>query len=116
VASTSPSVITQVSALLDLLVLDRDNPRSLGWVAQTLRGRLARLAGSPPGVMPVMAMPVPDPEEWTLDTLCERDAGGRFGILQVLLQQCVDASYRLSDDLTARYFAHSADVRYSVGA
>jgi uncharacterized circularly permuted ATP-grasp superfamily protein/uncharacterized alpha-E superfamily protein len=105
-----------IPALLDLLVLDRDNPRSLGWVAQTLRGRLARLAGSPPGVMPVMAMPVPDPEEWTLDTLCERDAGGRFGILQVLLQQCVDASYRLSDDLTARYFAHSADVRYSVGA
>ncbi|HWS05338.1 MAG TPA: circularly permuted type 2 ATP-grasp protein, partial [Burkholderiaceae bacterium] len=27
----------EVAALLDLLVLDRDNPRSLGWVAQTLR-------------------------------------------------------------------------------
>jgi uncharacterized alpha-E superfamily protein len=34
-----------IPALLDLLVLDRDNPRSLGWVVQTLRGRLARLAG-----------------------------------------------------------------------
>ncbi|HEX2547561.1 MAG TPA: circularly permuted type 2 ATP-grasp protein [Ramlibacter sp.] len=105
-----------IPALLDLLVLDRENPRSLGWVAQTLRGRLAKLAGSPPGVMPVMAMPVPDPEEWTLETLCERDAHGRYAILQVLLQQCVDASYRLSDDLSARYFAHSADARYSVGA
>ena len=105
-----------IPALLDLLVLDRENPRSLGWVAQTLRGRLAKLANSPPGVMPVMAMPVPDPQEWTLETLCERDASGRYGILLVLLRQCVDASYRLSDDLTARYFAHSADARHSVGA
>jgi uncharacterized alpha-E superfamily protein len=105
-----------IPALLDLLVLDRDNPRSLGWVAQTLRGRLAKLAGSPPGVMPVMAMPVPDPQRWTLDALCDRDADGRYAPLLELLQQCVDASYRLSDDLAARYFAHSLDGRYSVGA
>ena len=51
-----------IPALLDLLVLDRDNPRSLSWVAQTLRGRLAKLAGTPAGVMPVMAMVVPDPK------------------------------------------------------
>ena len=88
----------------DLLVLDRDNPRSLGWVAQTLRGRLARLAGSPPGVMPVMAMTVPDPQHWALEPLCERDAEGRHAALRELLQQCVDASFRLSDDLSARYF------------
>ena len=30
----------------ELLLLDRDNPRSLGWVAQTLRGRLARSLAS----------------------------------------------------------------------
>lgn len=105
-----------VPALLDLLVLDRDNPRSIGWVAQTLRGRLARLAGSPPGVMPVMAMPVPDPQHWKLEALCERDSGDRHGRLLELLQQCVDASYRLSDDLTARYFALTGDGRFSVGA
>jgi uncharacterized alpha-E superfamily protein len=105
-----------IPALLDLLVLDRDNPRSLGWVAQTLRGRLARMAGSAPGVMPVMAMVVPDPQHWKLESLCERDAQGRHARLLELLQQCVDASFRLSDDLTARYFAHSGDGRYSVGA
>ena len=105
-----------IPALVDLLVLDRDNPRSLGWVAQTLRGRLARLAGSQPGAMPVMAMVVPDPQHWTLEALCARDATGRHAALLELLQQCVDASYRLSDDLTARYFAHSGDGRFSVGA
>ena len=105
-----------MAALVDLLVLDRDNPRSLGWVAQTLRGRLARLANSPPGVMPVMAMTVPDPQRWSLESLCERDEDGRHARLLELLQQCIDASFRLSDDLSARYFAHSSDARYSVGA
>jgi uncharacterized alpha-E superfamily protein len=105
-----------ILALLDLLVLDGDNPRSLGWVAQTLRGRLARLAGSPTGVMPVMAMPVPDPQHWKLESLCERDEDGQHARLLELLQQCVDASYRLSDDLTARYFALTGDGRFSVGA
>lgn len=105
-----------IPALVDLLVLDRDNPRSLGWVAQTLRGRLARLAGSPAGVVPVMAMTIPDPRGWTLEALCERDGEGRYASLLELLQQCVDASFRLSDDLSARYFAHSPDARYSVGA
>jgi uncharacterized alpha-E superfamily protein len=105
-----------IPALLDLLVLDRDNPRSLGWVAQTLHGRLARMANAPPGVMPVMAMPVPDPQRWSLEALCERDPEGRHAVLLELLQHCVDAAYRLSDDLTARYFAHSAGGRFSVGA
>lgn len=105
-----------IPALLDLLVLDRDNPRSLGWVAQTLRGRLAKLANAPAGAMPVMAMVVPDPQRWTLEVLCRRDADGGYTALLELLQQCVDASYRLSDDLTARYFSHSGDARHSVGA
>jgi uncharacterized circularly permuted ATP-grasp superfamily protein/uncharacterized alpha-E superfamily protein len=105
-----------IPALVDLLVLDRDNPRSLGWVAQTLRGRLARLAGSPPGQMPFVAMAVPDPQQWTLESLCERDGEGRYARLEELLQQCVDASFRLSDDLGARYFAHTPDGRYSIGA
>lgn len=105
-----------IPALLDLLVLDSDNPRSLGWVAQTLRSRLARMAGSPPGVMPVMAMPVPDPQRWSLEALCVRDEHGRYAPLLEVLQQCVDAAYRLSDDLTARYFAHSGDGRYALGA
>jgi uncharacterized alpha-E superfamily protein len=105
-----------VPALLDLLVLDRDNPRSLGWVAQTLRGRLGKLAGSATGTIPEFALCVPDPEDWSLEALCQRDATGRYAALLELLQQCVDAAYRLSDNLTRRYFAHSGDARYSVGA
>ncbi|NPC55667.1 circularly permuted type 2 ATP-grasp protein [Caenimonas soli] len=105
-----------IPALLDLLVLDRDNPRSLGWVAQTLRGRLAKLAGSAPGEVPDIALTVPDPQQWSLEAMCERDADGRYTTLLDLLQKCTDAAYKLSDDLGARYFTHSGDARHSVGA
>jgi uncharacterized circularly permuted ATP-grasp superfamily protein/uncharacterized alpha-E superfamily protein len=105
-----------LAALLDLLVLDRDNPRSLGWVAQTLRGRLAKLAGTAPGEVPDIALTVPDPEQWSLQAMCGRDGQGNYAALQELLQQCTDAAYQLSDDLGARYFTHSGDARESVGA
>ena len=105
-----------IPALLDLLVLDRDNPRSLGWVAQTLRGRLARLAGSAPGKMPEIALTVPDPQAWSFEAICERDGDGKYTRLLDLLGQCSEAAYKLSDDIGARYFTHSGEGRHSVGA
>jgi uncharacterized circularly permuted ATP-grasp superfamily protein/uncharacterized alpha-E superfamily protein len=60
-----------IAALLELLMLDRDNPRSLGWIAQTLRGRVAKLAGSEAGEIPSMAQQVPDPKTWNLQGLLQ---------------------------------------------
>ena len=104
-----------IPALLDLLVLDRDNPRSLGWVAQTLRGRLTKLAGSAPGEVPEISVIVPDPQTWSLEAMCEHDSAGGYKNLLALLQQCTGAAYQLSDALGARYFSHSGEARYSVG-
>jgi uncharacterized alpha-E superfamily protein len=104
-----------IPALLDLLVLDRDNPRSLGWVAQTLRGRLAKLSGSAPGEVPEIALTIPDPQAWAMHVMCECDEHGRHAALEALLQELTDAAYRLSEDVSARYFTHS-DTRHSVGA
>jgi uncharacterized circularly permuted ATP-grasp superfamily protein/uncharacterized alpha-E superfamily protein len=104
-----------IPALLDLLVLDPDNPRSLGWVAQTLRGRLARLEGSAPGQVPGIALSVPDPKAWSLDALSALDCDERYAGLHEVLRQCAAAAYQLSDDLGARYFTHSSDARESVG-
>jgi uncharacterized circularly permuted ATP-grasp superfamily protein/uncharacterized alpha-E superfamily protein len=105
-----------IAALLDLLVIDRDNPRSLGWVAQTLRGRLAKLAGSAPGEMPDIALTVPDPQQWSLQSMMTRDEGGRYSALLDLMQLCTDAAFELSDNLGARYFTHSGEARQTIGA
>lgn len=102
-----------IPALLDLLVLDRDNPRSLGWVAQTLRGRLARLAGSAPGELSELSLRVPDPAAWTLDGVTGE---GGEATLAAVLAACAGAAYEVSDEISSLYFTHSGEQGQSVGA
>ncbi|MFZ4481758.1 MAG: circularly permuted type 2 ATP-grasp protein, partial [Rhodoferax sp.] len=115
-----------LAALIDLLVLDRDNPRSLAWVAQTLRGRLAKLGGSAPDEMGAMSMRVPDPAAWSLARLCEAqpsgdaagpatDDAGYFFNLNELLMQCTAASFNVSGEISTTYFTHSSTPNQSVG-
>ncbi|MBK8070691.1 MAG: circularly permuted type 2 ATP-grasp protein [Ramlibacter sp.] len=100
----------EMSALLDLLVLDRDNPRSLGWVAQTLHGRLARLAGAAEGEPGLLSLKVPQPARWNVAEISGNDA-----LLHGLLDGCMDAAFGLSDDISAMYFTHSGDGEFSLG-
>lgn len=112
-----------LAALIDLLVLDRDNPRSLAWVAHTLRGRLAKLAGSEPGELHALSLEVPDPAAWSLEELCESqpvaipqgNSGTYFFALNDLLLQCTAAAFRVSDAISTTYFTHSGETKQSVG-
>ncbi len=111
-----------IPALLDLLVLDRDNPRSLGWVVQSLSGRLAKLAGSTPTDMPDLGVALPDPGAWSLAELCSAPHGedggapADFDYLVSLLEDCCDAARDLSDTISRRYFSHAAAGNQSLGA
>lgn len=110
-----------VPALVDLLVLDQDNPRSLAWVAQTLRGRLRKLhRGAQHNAGPGLAdgeseLTLFDPAELPLEALCEQDEAGRYPALAETLARCTSESWRLSDQLGARYFTHSGELRQSLG-
>ncbi len=111
-----------IPALLDLLVLDRDNPRSLGWVVQTLKGRLAKLAQSTPGgsgEVPDLAGHLPDPGSWVLADLGEAPScepgSSRYERLIELLDQCNDAAFELSDNISRQYFSHAASGNHSLG-
>jgi len=121
-------------ALVDLLVIDRDNPRSVSWIAHTLRGRLAKLAGSDPNRLCPLSLKVPNPGSWGLAQLCDsapdlvtsaREPASarvtdppapRFELLKDVLQQCVQASFVVSDDISTTYFTHSGMPNQSVGA
>ena len=105
-----------LAALIDLLVLDRDNPRALAWVAHTLRGRLARLAGAAPDQMSLMSTNVPDPGLWQLEPLCEPGLEDYFGNLRQLLLDCGDAAIQVSEDISVTYFTHAQTVGQSLGA
>ncbi len=124
-----------LAALIDLLVLDRDNPRSLAWVAHTLRGRLAKLAGSEPDELCSMSLRVPDPKNWNLVALCKsqpiltknhptfelHDEGslvesqGYYFALNELLIQCTEAAFNISEEISSTYFTHSGETKQSMG-
>jgi uncharacterized circularly permuted ATP-grasp superfamily protein/uncharacterized alpha-E superfamily protein len=113
-----------IAALLDLLVLDGDNPRSLGWVVKTLRGRLAKLAGCGPGDLSDMSLSLPDPSSWVLAELSEsldaadshNDPSRGYEKLHDLLNACCRAALELSDTLSRRYFSHADSASQSLGA
>jgi uncharacterized circularly permuted ATP-grasp superfamily protein/uncharacterized alpha-E superfamily protein len=104
-----------IAALVDLLVLDRDNPRALAWVAHTLRGRLAKLAGSAPDQLGLLSHSVPDPGQWQLEALCNAGADTDYATLTDLLHGCNEAAYQVSEEIGATYFTHSGEGGQSLG-
>jgi len=121
-----------MAALIDLLVIDRDNPRSVSWVAHTLRGRLAKLAGSDPNELSALSLKVPNPNAWGLVQLCElapdlatpqpdttdplAQKTPGYELLKAVLLQCSHAAYQVSEEISATYFTHAGLANHSVGA
>jgi uncharacterized alpha-E superfamily protein len=105
----------ELPPLIELLVQDNDNPRSLAWVARTLRGRLSKLADTPMGEPDALARLVPELKHTDLAELCESDAAGHHPHLRACLTTCMQAAWQVSDAITARYFSHTDDAD-SVGA
>ncbi|MEX1166023.1 MAG: circularly permuted type 2 ATP-grasp protein [Hydrogenophaga sp.] len=101
-------------ALVDLLVMDRDNPRSLAWVMQTLRARLARLGQSALAQDAVLAHALPNPDTWVLAELGQGEATPEgqpeYPALTALLDQCEQVAIQLSEEITRLHFSH-ADSR-----
>jgi uncharacterized circularly permuted ATP-grasp superfamily protein/uncharacterized alpha-E superfamily protein len=104
----------ELAALLDLLVLDGENPRSLAWVARSLRGRLSKLAGTAPQEPDALTLSVPVLETWLLQDLASFDASGELQALRTCLAECTKAAWQVSDAISARYFSHTRD--YSIQA
>ena len=111
-------------ALLDLLVLDRDNPRSLGWVVMTLRGRLAKLSGHAPVDLPDLTATLTDPGEWAVgdlwresaDSSLDADRQRQCAHFISLMDQLSQSALDLSDAISRRYFSHATNGSQSLGA
>lgn len=108
-----------IASLVDLLVLNGDNPRSLACVAQTLRGRLNKLANGSSEALSPLAQQVPEPSAWRLAELCEQPDQGRLSgaapALLALLEHCQASARRVSEEISATYFTHASDSKHSVG-
>jgi len=87
--------------LLHLLVHDTDNPRSLAWVARTLRDRFAKLARHDPGWAADITAELPVPEAWPLAELAAPGPA-----LVDHLKRAAAQVGELSSIISQRYFAH----------
>ncbi|WP_281788029.1 circularly permuted type 2 ATP-grasp protein [Limnohabitans sp. INBF002] len=105
----------ELAPLIELLVQDNDNPRSLAWVARTLRGRLSKLANTPMGEPDALARLVPDLKQTDLEQLCMPNDVGHHPNLRACLTECMQAAWQVSDAITSHYFSHTDDAD-SVGA
>ena len=109
-------------ALMDLLVTDQDNPRSLGWVAHTLRGRLLRMGQLAHGATGPLAEKVPQllgkaPQSlWPYNTTESLTHSTTDLPLHATLAACQSSAREVSDQLCGLFFTHSVEARYSVGA
>jgi uncharacterized alpha-E superfamily protein len=107
-------------ALVDLLVTNADNPRSLGWVAHTLRSRLRRMGHLADGATVPMAERVPHLIELTAESLWPLKYKATHADIAMPLHQtladCQTAARVVSDQLCGLFFTHSGEARYSVGA
>ncbi len=103
-------------ALLGVLVLDPDHPRSLAWVAKTLRGRLAKLSGDLPHGQYALASMVPDSATWQLAEITSSNAQGQPEALLTLLTQCTDAVTQVTQAISETYFTHSFFRESSLGS
>ena len=104
----------EVLPLLHLLVFDTDNPRSLAWVARTLRDRLRKLARQEPAWVERVVAVLPTPEGWGLEAMASPDAAGRHSALIDALGTCSDAARTLSDEIDRQLFVHVVTRERSV--
>lgn len=95
-----------VSALLELIIVNTDNPRSLAWVANTLRGRLARMGHLAEGRTEELSHHIPRLIGRDVLELCS-DGVRTTPALTDLLFECRQAARQTSDQLNTLFFSHS---------
>ncbi len=105
-------------SLIELLVLDRDNPRSLAWVSSTLQARLAKLEGASIATTPTLVRERSLPHTWERAMLSEALAASAAGDHVAIidrLRSIIDEATGISNVLSQRYFSH-AESSHVVGA
>lgn len=90
-------------ALLELLVQDQDNPRSLSWVIKTMQARLLKLVDDRSGADADLT------SNLILPDLDAPDLAAEF-------ERCQSGAFALSDAISRRYFSHATSGSQSLGA
>ena len=103
-------------ALIELLALDPDNPRSLAWIAQSLASRIAKLADTAKGTVPPILVPFVLPHQWNTAHVTQLASLPDTEPMVDLLRKVNLDGTAISDALSQRYFSHAHGANQTVGA
>ena len=105
-----------IDALIEHVVINHQNPRSLGWVTQTLGTHLNHLHRHDSANMEDLSLRLRSLAPGDLPRLCQANEIGDFIHLQEYLAHCIDTAGELSREISLRHFTHTGEARRSVGA
>lgn len=105
-----------IDALIEHVVINHQNPRSLGWVTQALGNRLNHLHRNDPANMEDLSLRLSSLTPEDLPKLCQANEIGDFIHLQEYLAYSIETSADLSREISLRHFTHTGEARRSVGA
>ena len=101
-----------LDALLDLLVLSQDNPRSLSWVIKSLKSRLLKLPGNEIDLEDSLVAKLPA----LIDMLVSTSYNLQSPNLTAGFEECKTSAFALSDQISQRYFSHASSASQSLNA
>lgn len=100
----------ELAALLDLLIVDDENPRAIATMLQVLRREIPRLPDTGAGPAATLLDGFPDSVEYMdLHALVEPGPEGHLGALDVV-KGMTEVARRLSNDIATRYFSIVGDL------
>ncbi|MNV24077.1 hypothetical protein D3C71_1151220 [compost metagenome] len=106
----------EVPALLNLLVQEPANPRSIACVLSALRKEVARLPGTGAGPATDLLGLLPSEDAGpSLTALCQQTQGLYAGVL-ALCETLDGAASALSNEISRRYFSHAAGYGQTLSA
>ena len=106
-----------ISAVIDLIVMDVENPRSLAYVTRNLIARLSKLANTPIGKPDAIAQLLSDSSAWA--GKLQNPGGANATMLTALsqiAQTCTQSAWHVSEAVGATYFNHLRGEDHSIGA
>lgn len=104
-----------IQSLLELLVLDRENPRSLSWVSDNLVGRMQKMTQGNQLLLQAGAISHL-PHTWSEAQLRAMTRQCDYPQIARWLDQAADHAARLSDLLSQQYFAHVEAENHTLGS
>ena len=101
----------QTDLVLQLLLADESNPRSVGFQLATLLHQITRLQendeGNQESTEHALALKIVDSvRACNMAELSQRDSAGDFAALEDLVGQLKTTLWEISDALTSRYFSN----------